>query len=300
MNEVEESVERDGDLDIFQLASFLWSRKFFIIGTAATCVVCSVLYIFLAKVTYRAEVLLEPTDSKSPLGISGALGGLGSLANLAGLNLPRDDSAEPIAVLTSRAFTGAFLEDQHLLPVLYPNRWDASKNQWKYSIFFDRPDLRDAVTLFNKKIRSVQVDRKTGFVTMSIEWRDPYIAAAWANLLVERLNDRMRNRAFSEAQMNVTYLKQELAASNVVTLQQSIGRVLESELQRLMLARANKEFSFRIIDPATPPKRPSWPKPVVIVLVALLLGILISIFYLLIRQSIANRLVGAQSFIGQN
>ena len=57
-------------------------------------------------------------------------------------------------------------------------------------------------------------------------------------------------------------------ATNVVSLQQSIGRVLESEMQRLMLARGNEEFSFRIIDPAKPPKLPSEPKRAQIILVA--------------------------------
>jgi uncharacterized protein involved in exopolysaccharide biosynthesis len=219
----------------------------------------------------------------------GSLGGLGGLASLAGINLGTGNSAEAMAVLVSREFTAAFLEDQNIMPQLYPNRWDAVQGRWKPSIFFDAPDIRDATQRFSKSIRTVQEDRKTGFVTMSIEWTDPKIAADWANLLVERLNERMRSNALVEAETNVSYLKQEIASSNVVPMQQSIGRVLEAELQRLMLAKATQEYSFKIIDHAIPPRRRSWPRGIIVAPIALLLGVAASVFYVLAQDAISRK-----------
>jgi uncharacterized protein involved in exopolysaccharide biosynthesis len=145
------------------------------------------------------------------------------------------------------------------------------------------------VKAFNTNIRSVTEDKKTGLVTLSIRWKDPETAANWANLLVERLNDRLRNQALAESERNVAYLQREIAASSVVSLQQSMGRVLEGEMQKLMLARGNEEFAFKVIDRAVPPKQRDAPKRTLIVLVSLLAGGFLGILAVFVRKAIANR-----------
>jgi uncharacterized protein involved in exopolysaccharide biosynthesis len=303
MNRVDELAAPNESIGFFEIMSILWKRKWLILGVAALAVGVSLIYIFTAEQWFRAEVLLKPTETKSSLGgvgQLGSLGGLGGLASLAGINLGGANSAEAMAVLVSREFTAAFLEDQNLMPLLYPKRWDAVQGRWKPSKLFDPPDIRDAVQRFNKSIRTVQEDRKTGFVTMSIEWTNPKIAADWANLLVDRLNERMRSKALAEAETNVVYLKQELVSSNVVQLQQSIGRVLEAELQRLMLAKATREYSFKIIDHAIPPKRHSWPRGIIVAPIALLLGVAVSVLYVLVQDAISRKVDAERSMQRRN
>jgi uncharacterized protein involved in exopolysaccharide biosynthesis len=274
------SSDRPVHLDFFQICAVVWNRRWTLILSTVFVVGLATIYAFTAQDQFRAEVLLKPADTKTNSGLSSQLGGLGGLASIAGINLGTNNSAEPVAVLTSREFTAAFIEDLNLLPVLYPKRWDAIAKRWKPSMLFSPPDIRDAVRYFNKSVRSVQEDKKTNFITMSIEWTDPKIAADWANLLVDRLNERMRSRALAESELNVSYLKEELASSNLVALQQSIGRVLENELQKLMLAKATKEYSFKIIDHAQPPKWHSWPKRALIIGGGLFFGIIGSALFI--------------------
>jgi uncharacterized protein involved in exopolysaccharide biosynthesis len=111
---------------------------------------------------------------------------------------------------------------------------------------------------------------------MTIDWTDPNVAARWANLLVERLNEHMRQRALTDSQANVNYLKEELASSNLVALQQAIGRVLENELQKLMLAKATQEYSFKVIDRGQPPKWHSWPRLSIVLPIAFFLGFVVA------------------------
>jgi len=263
----------------------VWNHKWAVCLVTAAFIALASAYIFTAKERFRAEVLLRPADTKSAPGISGALGGLGGLASLAGINIGVGNTAEPIAVLSSREFTAAFLEDQNLLPVLFPSRWDSANKHWKPSRFSGLPDVRDGVRYFDKSIRTVREDKKTGFVTLSIEWTDPNVAANWANMLVERVNERMRNRALAESELNVAYLKQELASSNIVSLQQSIGHVLETELQKLMLAKATKEYSFKIIDHAEPPKWRSSPRRLLVIGASFIFGLGSSVFYIVAKYS---------------
>jgi uncharacterized protein involved in exopolysaccharide biosynthesis len=92
------------------------------------------------------------------------------------------------------------------------------------------------------------------------------------------MNDRLRERALLEAETNVAYLQGELGATSVVTLQQSIGRLLESELQKLMLARGSEEFAFKVVDPAQVPLEHARPRRTLIAIIGTMLGVIFSIF----------------------
>jgi uncharacterized protein involved in exopolysaccharide biosynthesis len=99
----------------------------------------------------------------------------------------------------------------------------------------------------------------------------------------------MRQRALSEASHNVAYLRDQLAVTSVISIQQSISNLLEADLQRLMLAQGTEEFSFRIIDRAHVPKEPSYPNRAILILVAVILGIVLSILFALARHAIDKR-----------
>jgi uncharacterized protein involved in exopolysaccharide biosynthesis len=279
----------DESINLAVVFKILWQGKWLLLSITVLTVGLASLYAFTATSWYRAEVLLKLAERRSPQDLSSQLGSLGGLASLAGISVGSDRGAEPIAVLTSREFTGDFIRDQNLLPILFARKWDASANRWKASLGVDQPDIRDGIRYFDKSIRTVVVDRKTELIKMTIDWKDAATAAAWANLLVDRANERMRERALTEAQNNVGYLKQELATSNLVILQQSIGRVLETELQKLMLANVNKEYAFKIIDHAQVPKWRTSPRRLLIVSGGFIVGLGLSILILFSRRDATRR-----------
>jgi uncharacterized protein involved in exopolysaccharide biosynthesis len=169
------------------------------------------------------------------------------------------------------------------MPVLLADSWDAQLRSWKGPQ--DRwPDERDAVKVFDEEVRHVIEDKKTGLVTLAIEWTDPVAAARWANSLAQRLNAQMRRQAIEEAETNVRFLRSEIAATPVSPLQQSASRLLELELEKLMLARGKTEFAVRVVDPATVPKKPSRPQKTVVIPVSLLLGLLVSLAIVWMRR----------------
>jgi uncharacterized protein involved in exopolysaccharide biosynthesis len=177
------------------------------------------------------------------------------------------------------------MEENDLLPVLFSQQWDADRGEWRLDAR-EWPDFRDGVRYFHKHILKVHEDRNTGLVTVAVEWTDPVLAAEWAGSIVRRLNDRMRERALREAETNVAYLQAELAKTSVVTLQQSIGRLLETELQKLMLARGNEEFAFKVVDPAEVPKSPSRPRRALIAVLGTILGSILAVSGVLISNAL--------------
>ena len=97
-------------IDIAHLWNTVWQSKWLIIAVSATFTVATIAYALTLTHWYRSEVLLVPADEQTmPSGIAGQLG---SLAGLAGISMGGRGSVEALAILRSRDFTRAFIEDQ--------------------------------------------------------------------------------------------------------------------------------------------------------------------------------------------
>jgi uncharacterized protein involved in exopolysaccharide biosynthesis len=265
-----------------ELILALKQGKWVILVCVGVLLVLSLVYSLTATPMYRADVVLSPASED---GMRPSLGALGGLANLAGININGggNKSVEALAILKSKEFAREFIDSQKLADEFLAER----SRGWLARLFGGSrsKDPRLAVEYFDGSVRRVSEDRKTGLVTLSMQWREPAQAAAWANLAVKLLNDRMRSRALDESQRNVVYLQQQLGATNVVSLQQAVGRLLEAEMQKVMMARGNDEFAFKIIDVATPPRKQFWPRPVLLAALAMLVGGVLSATFVLIRRT---------------
>lgn len=274
------------EISLLDLWNILWDGKWLGIVITAACAMAAVVHALAATEWYRAEVLLAPAEERSGQGLSGQLGGL---AGLAGISAGGGSNAEALAVLRSRQFLSRFIEDMDLLPVLMAERWDADAQRWIVEAGDTEPDIRDAVKFMQDNVLSASESSQTRLVTVAVEWTDPEVATTWANALVARLNDRMRQQALAEAEANVAYLQEQLGATTLVTLQQSIGRLLENEMQKLMLARGNEQFAFRVLDPAEVPKQRSRPNRTLIVALAVVLGGMVSVLAIFLRHALRRR-----------
>jgi uncharacterized protein involved in exopolysaccharide biosynthesis len=278
MNDAPNSLPQayDDEIDLWELWDTVWSGRWLIIAITALFAVGGVTYALLAKPSFRADVLLAPADKKT---VPGSLAQLGGLASLAGVNLGGVGSQEPLAVLRSKGFLREFIAQTGIMPALLA---DVRQTQGQAA------DIRDAVRIFENH-RSISDDKKTGLVTVTVRWRDPQTAADLANRMVRLLNERQRKEALEDAQRNVDFLQKEIASTSVVSLQQSMGRVLEGEMQKLMLARGNEQFAFKVIDPATPPKLREAPKRTLISIVATLAGGFLGLLAVFLRKAIRER-----------
>lgn len=251
------------------------SRRTLIAVNLVFLLAAVLLAIFLPPV-YRSEVLLAPATDESSV-ISGLTGQFGGLAALAGISMPQEDHrATYIATLGSRQLASQFIADHNLLPVLFP---DASADD------DDKPTTWDAVRRFERKIRSVQEDRRTGLVTLAIEWKDPAQAAAWANELVRRCNGILRERAILDGKKTIAFLTQEIDKSDQVEVRKLLYQLVESETKKLAIAVTREDFAFRVVDSAMAPSKPERPKRLLIIAVGLVLGIVSSVAFLFLKMS---------------
>jgi len=278
----EKTSPMDDDIALTRITAVLWRDKWLIAGITALFGVLAIAYALLATEWYRADVLLVPAEEDALAGLTEQLGGLARLAGVSSAS-PVGDTSEAIAILQSRAFAQAFIEDKGLLPVF------TEQSSWADGPGAGSADMRDAVDFFHDNVLRVGEDRDTGQITLSVEWTDPVVASDWANSLVTRINERMRQRALTEAETNIAFLQSELTTNKLVPLEQSISRLLETEMQKMMLARGSAEFSFRVVDPATPPKKRARPKRTLIVVSVVFLGGMFALFVVFAKNAFMQR-----------
>ncbi len=272
------------------LIALLVRRWKLILACFSLCLLCAGAYVAFSEPVYRsqAQLTLAPSPDSSLSGLSGQLGGL---ASLAGIQIAgQGERDEVIAILNSRYLLGMFVEQQSLLPILFRENFDSAKSDWRT----DRrpPTLNDGVRAF-REIYSVNQDRKTGILTLTVDWNDRILAAEWATKIIELANAEARRRAIANASRSITYLDRELASTSLMEMREMLFRLKESQLQALTYARSNPEYSFRIIDPpvASDKHRPLRPRPAIAAAAGFLIGLLLSIAAVSIAES-ALRLRG--------
>jgi hypothetical protein len=222
--------------------------------------------------------------------LASAASELGGLASLVGLNFggAGQQKAEALATLQSKILTYRYIRDNNLLPILYAKEWNPTLKQWKLKDPKKVPTLWKANRLFGKTIRSVDDDPKTGLVTLAIRWKDPYQAAQWANGLVKMTNDYLRQQAIDEARRNIAYLNQEISKPNDVGLKAAIYALMESEIKKEMIARGRKQFALRVIDPAVPPEKESFPRPLLWTVGGFLGGVFLGLMWGILRETMLD------------
>jgi uncharacterized protein involved in exopolysaccharide biosynthesis len=273
-------------MDLFGLIAMFWRDKLLAGAIIACGILATALYVFLAPEWFTARIVIAETKSNLQSGFPGELGGL---ASLVGVDLESNDSAEAKTVLMSRELAREFIQDHQLVPVFFADQWDRDAETWTADDPEDWPDVRDAVDYFEDNVRQLREEGAAGISTLYISWKDAGLAAAWADELVRRVNDSMRTRALEEAQRNVDYLQDKLTTTTQLTLQQSIGSVLESELQKLLIAQGNEEFAFRVLDSPEVPKYPSKPKKLLLIAAAAVFSFVLAFIVVILRQIYHDR-----------
>ena len=260
---------------------------------------------------YTANTLLMPAGEDSG-GLSGLAGNLGGLAAMAGVSLPEgktDNTKLALELLETQHFLGEFIEENDLIvPIMAAKDWDVANNKliidpeiydentatWLRKAKAPRtptPSVQETYEQF-LKLLSVDQDPKTKFVTISVDFYSPYLAAEWTTKLVDKLNESIRLRDKKEATESIAYLEKLSVESNVHGLRTTFLSLMEEQIKSRMLAEVRKDYVFKIVDPAVVPELKSKPRRSIIIIIAGFLGGIVGIIIILFRS-------GRQAYIAK-
>jgi uncharacterized protein involved in exopolysaccharide biosynthesis len=281
-------ITRNDGVSVRELLLFLWRSRWFALIGAVVCASAAIAASMLATPRYTATVAVMPAGRTESLGSLGsAVSQLSGIASLAGINMGAAGGmkAEALATLQSEVLTDEYIREHNLLPVLFSSRWDPATRTWRRGVKV--PTLWEANQLF-QAIRVVEDNAKTGLVTITVRWADPYTAAAWANGLVKLTNDYLRQKSIDEADRSIAYLSQEVSKTNIVEVKNAIYGLMENEIKKEMVARGREDFALRVIDPAVPPEKKSYPRPLLWTAGGIVLGIFLGLLASILRETMMD------------
>jgi uncharacterized protein involved in exopolysaccharide biosynthesis len=281
----EEITLRDVTADIF-------SRRYYILAAMLVLGSGGLALGLIKTKEYQSQIVVAPVSADS--GHSGGLGALasqyGDLASLAGVSSPgASKKNESVAVLQSELLTETYITQQNLLPVLRNESWITRVRRWMG--YEPKPlTLWQANQLFKKSVRTVRDDKLTGLIYLTITWKDPVVAAKWANDIVNLTNSYLRDKAIREAERNIGYLNEQAAKTNILEARQAVFALLKDELNNEMLAKGREDYALKVIDPAFAPEKPSSFGGLVLAIFGLIIGFVLSILAILAKRVFGNAL----------
>ena len=285
MVESSPSVEED-EIDLLELIRTLLQAWKTIVGTTIVCTGLAVVYALYAPEVFKAETLLAPAQEESS-STSSALSQFGGLAAMAGITIPSSSNVERVlATLETREFLKKFISSRKLLPIIFDDLWDESSSSWKTIEGQEELTTVDGIVPLQGAIEVEQ--EKSGLITLSISWNDPFVAAQLANDLVKQINNQLRERAIADSKKRVGYLEQELAKTTLQDMRAVLYNLLESEKQKAMLANVNEDFALEVIDPAVVPEIREKPNRKLIVVLGGVCGGFLGIFAIFLVSSCKN------------
>lgn len=299
---------QEDEIDLPELAHVVWSGRKLIIVIVVCITLATIIASLLMTNIYTAEAVIKPVVQEKGGGrLSSLAAQFGGLASLAGIAMPgAASSAELVSLLKSNVLKKQVIEKYHLLPVLFPKKWDEEKKAWKKSGGFsfnplvlisklipekpgtpkknkDIPDTWDGIRALDKTMK-VNYNMKEDMITLTINFRDPAIAAAITNYFITELNERMSQEAKRIATINKEYLEQQLRETKDPLVQQKIYNLIADKIETTMMAEVKEGFAFKVLDPPMIPDRKSKPKRALMVVVAFMGSLFLSVFIVFVRE----------------
>lgn len=302
MKQLDNQVNYENVIDLKQVFKVMWKKKFFIGGITSFVGILSVIYALYLPNIYSSSALLAPTSQDDSL--SSKLGSLSGLAGLAGVNIAGGNiTNSQIAVKRIQSFeffSTYFLPNiklENLLAIKTwqlkdneltydPNIFDPVASKWVREVSYPKeatPSAQEAYKEY-KKILNISQEIDTGLVYLSIDHISPVIAKEWVDIIIYNINESMREVDKLDAQNSINFLNESSKSIKVQSIKEVVAKLLESQMQTLMLASSNKAYVFKTINSPIVPEEKSSPRRSLLVILGFFLGLILSLLIVLIQH----------------
>jgi len=185
-------------------------RKVILLLFFASVVAAAVISLLMTPI-YQAKATLMPVESSQGR-FSAALGSLQNLPFIGGAvggALGKTATDKLSSILNSRTVAEDVIKSLKLVPILFQDDWDEKNDRWKIS---KPPTLQDTVRLLQRDMVKIADDRK-GLISISVEYKNPELAANIANEYMDALQRFLSTSAISLAKRNRIFLEKQIGVT---------------------------------------------------------------------------------------
>ena len=280
----------DSYIDIAEVMSDLWKFRITIILLTIVVGVGSVITTLFMDDLYKSSMLLQKVDDDNTAMPSQ----MGALASFTGIGLSGtsiDKSTKALEVLKTRDFFESLIADEKFLAELIGingyNK-ETSKVSYNEEIYNSKTDTLypDAMSelSFNKThklfLSNIEItkDTESGLINISAIHLSPFVAKSWLDLIFVKLNETIKKIELKEATDSLSYLKNQLSLTSESELKKVIAKLIEKQIQTLMISDISDDFVFSIVDSPRVPEKKFAPHRSLICIVSTIFGFLFICF----------------------
>lgn len=271
----------------------LRARLWLIAAVGAVFLLGAILYLRSADYTYSSELRIAPAPSATRE--SSSLGALTSLATLTGATLesiPVTPFRLYVEGVYTREVAARLAKDPALMHQVFADEWDAGARQWRepsrtgkalrgglYSLLgvptarWTPPDAARMQAWIAANVTLNQTP-KTPIVTLGLATTDREFGKAFLLRLHGTVDSWLRERTLERTRNNIAYLNQRLPTVTLADHRQALFATLSDQQQREMTARNPAAFAAETFGNPTASPRPTSPRQLPIMGIALVLGLI--------------------------
>jgi uncharacterized protein involved in exopolysaccharide biosynthesis len=223
----------EDEIDLYELWLTLKKRKKIVLGITGLFTAVALILCFILPPVYRTETSLMPMGGKEGRGLSSLLASLP-----VSLPIEGQSGLTVEAVLKSRTLRERIIKDLNLLPRLFPHKWDEEDKKWILEGKDDKPPtILDGIEKLGDLI-SVSTDKKTGVVTLSVEFKeDPELACKIAETALKEASTILNEKAFTLAKRYRIYVGKQLAIARekLLEIEKIYEEFIKGEIKKVPL-----------------------------------------------------------------
>ena len=256
----------DDEIDLRELFHVLWDKIFYIGAITSIFSLISIIYALMLPNIYQSQAVMMPMEANQ--GMSGMLGQYSGMASLAGISLPSESGSkaqEAIARIQSfEFFSNSFLPHIKLENLMAVKKWNQASNtltydasafnsesgQWVRKVKPPTSTIPSSQKAYKQyqAIMSVSEDKKTSFVTLSVEHQSPVIAQQWVEIIMDQIDQVMRDQDRQTALQSIAYLNSLAPTVNYEEIKKALASLQQEQMKRLMMVEANENYIFKVLD----------------------------------------------------
>ncbi len=298
-----------GNVDVFALAKYALKRKLIMSLFILPFITTGIGY--FSDRTFSGEVVFTITaDSGSAQKMPSGLGGISSMVGL-DLGMGQSEKYSRLKTLESRMFLLSFIRKNNLERVIFKNKWDEGKKTWdepsviavvKYELekylrsdvikpVASPPDNEKIVARFLEDHFFITENTKTEILTLKIIWDSPEEATRIANELVNDFNEFSRQKDINLFENQLRLYQEKYSTTVVDELRLQLVTMMASEMQKINIAEAKKDYALQVLDPAIPHYDKVSPSLIGIFIVSMMLVVFMALMtsFSLMKREVNNR-----------
>ena len=294
------------EIDLKDLFFTLWGGKIYVILFSIISVCLASFYLQSVERKYSVEYNLKPVGETKT---TPTLSGLGGFASLAGIQLPTSSNSDFSIfkeLITAPEVSEMVFENKKIIRDIFRSEWDETLNNYsrppksKIQIFVSdakklltgnidinyMPPNPRRLAIFIKKNIEISDVKDTGFLKFTSETSKPELILS---LMIEaaKASDKiMRQRYVDFSAEPLAFYKDKLRTARSREHREALAELISSEEQKLMFASRGKYFVAEPYISPTISLHPTAPKPALILVLSLILGLFIGTTFVLMRHAI--------------